>query len=368
MKGLPFRVALLLASVAFTLILFEIALRIAGPSTRASDRRGLHELRPDRAWLYGLRPGAQGTLEADSEVTYRINADGFRDRNYLRPKPDGVFRVLVLGDSVAYGYGVEGEESFPKVLERELAAAIGGGERHRVEVLNLGVSGYNPYTEAALLADRGSGYEPDLVLVQFCINDLNDPTLHFDAHARQHLGVIPDAAFPDPTTRRAPAAPPGALLRWCRRSRLCARFDELALRIGGIDPDDSDRSAAVLAVDGSDGPEWPWIEGLYRKMFNTSRALGAGFAVIAFPYPAQLSTGGEHPVQSRLVALGAANHWATVDPLESFRAASRGGEELFLDWWHPTPAGHRLAAREISDALACAELLPPLVARLCTRH
>src|SRR5205823_3569057 len=80
--------------------------------------------------------------------------------------------------------------------------------------------GYNPYTEAQLFADVGVGYRPDLVLVEFCINDLNDPTLHFDASTMASLGALPEAAFPDPGGRR-PAAGPAA--RLCRRLRTCPR-------------------------------------------------------------------------------------------------------------------------------------------------
>ena len=114
-------IALVLISLALTLALVEGALRIQQSVTRATDKRGLHEPRPDRPWLYGLRPGAEGTLESSGDVVYRINADGFRDFAYSRPKPEGTFRVIVLGDSVAFGYGVELERSFPKVMENELA-------------------------------------------------------------------------------------------------------------------------------------------------------------------------------------------------------------------------------------------------------
>ena len=86
------------------------------------DLRGLHVARPDRPWLYGLRPGADLRLREPREVRYRINADGFRDRIRSRPKPDGVFRILALGDSVTFGYGVEEDETYPMRLEASFAA------------------------------------------------------------------------------------------------------------------------------------------------------------------------------------------------------------------------------------------------------
>ena len=80
----------------------ELALRVL-PMTPASDVRGLHELRPDRPWLYGMRPGAE--MRGPGGVRYQVNADGFRDHTYTRPKPAGTFRIVVLGHSVAFGWG-----------------------------------------------------------------------------------------------------------------------------------------------------------------------------------------------------------------------------------------------------------------------
>ena len=97
------------------LALAEAALRVLPLSQRVLDLRGLHEFRPDKPWLYGLRPGAEGRL-GDSAVTYRINADGFRGPRYVRPKPPGKTRVVVLGDSVAFGYEVEEADAFPRLL------------------------------------------------------------------------------------------------------------------------------------------------------------------------------------------------------------------------------------------------------------
>lgn len=353
MEGLGPRLGLLALGLLVAGLMSEAVLRALGPPRDVDERRGLHELRPDRPWLYGMRPGASGRLPISGDVPYQVNADGFRDRLRARPKPEGVFRVLVLGDSVAFGYGVAQQDAFPAVLEARLADGAPG-----VEVLNLGVSGYNPYTELALFRDVGVTYQPDLVVAQFCINDLNDPTLHFDVQTRMDLSMIPDAAFPDPSRRREPARETPTALRWCRSSSLCSRLDDLRLRWTATEPDEAARRAAAVPIDAEAGPEWRWLEARYRELARAARDAGAGFALLAFPHPGQLARTEADPVQQRLVALGRRNGFATVDPLRAFRAASRRDEKLFLDWWHPTPAGHRLAASELERQLACAGLLP----------
>ncbi len=365
MRGAALRLILVLVSVVFSLTLGELLLRSLGPTTQATDRRGLHQPRPDRPWLYGLLPGAEGTLEVSGDVVYRVNADGFRDYLYARPKPKGVFRIIVLGDSVAFGYGVDIQDTFSKQMESQLRAVARDNIGPEIEVLNLGISGYNPYTEAALLRDIGVQYEPDLVIVQFCINDLNDPTLHFDVQTRLHLGAIPDAAYPDPSLRRASLSPPGPLLRLCRRSHVCSLLDRLLLASTAVEPTQAQQEAAAVPRATGTGKEWGWLADLYAEMAEVSEQIGARFAVLAFPFPSQLEGRGEHPVQQRLLELGKRGGWLTIDPLAAFQSRSSDTTELFIDWWHPTAAGHGVAARESLRELACAGLLPAETIALC---
>jgi lysophospholipase L1-like esterase len=266
---------------------------------------------------------------------------------------------------VAFGHRVEQRDTFPKQMEEQLASTPAGPSGQRIEVLNLGVSGYNAYTELALLEDVGPRYQPDLVLVQFCINDLNDPTLHFDVQTRLHLGTIPDGAYPDPAARRGAVKRPGVLLRSCRRSRVCALMDDALLALAARTPSEEENRAAAVPVGADAGPEWLWLEDIYLRMAEVSEEMGAEFAVLAFPYPAQLKGSGPHPVARRLSELGERHGWHTVDPLEHFRAAHRMQVELFHDWWHPTAAGHRLAAQVTVSSLACAGLLGQTDRSLC---
>jgi lysophospholipase L1-like esterase len=348
LRGLLQRAALVLLGGAAALVIGEIAARTIAPSRPVFDLRGLHELRPDEPWLYGLRPGVEGRLSDTGEVLYRINADGFRGPRHARPKPDGVFRLVVIGDSIAFGYAVAEDETFPRLLEarlRELAPQA------RVEVVNLGVGGYNAWNESELLKDVGLAYDPDLVLVQFCINDLNDPTLHFDAQTRVPLAAIPEAAFPDPSRRPVSAHTESRVWRWCARSRLCALSRDLGLAARETRLDDEIRRAAFLPVGAEDRPEWRWLEARYREMAEAAGP--ARFAVLVFPHQAQLRGRGSDAVQGRVLAVARRHGWTAIDPLPAFRRASGAGEPVFLDLWHPTPAGHRVAVEETLRVLAC---------------
>jgi lysophospholipase L1-like esterase len=98
----------------------------------------------------------------------KANSLGFRDREHAVAKPAGVYRILVLGDSIVQGLSVANREDlFTSVLERELDADAPG----RFEVLNFGVSGYNTQQEVETLRDKGLRYSPDLVVLAYCLND-----------------------------------------------------------------------------------------------------------------------------------------------------------------------------------------------------
>ncbi len=365
MRGFPellLRLTLLCLGIAIGTGAVELFLRVSGPPKDVREFRGLHVLRPDRPWLYGLRPGSEGTVNGPSgEIPYRINADGFRDRLYARPKPPGVYRVVVIGDSIAFGYGVEQEQGFTERLEALLAELA---PEARVEVLNMGIGGYNPYLEAAFLRDVGITYEPDLVIVQFCINDLNDPTLHFDHHTRERLGAFPDAAYPDPSRRRVAFRAPSGMERLCRKSLVCSRFYEALLARSARKFDLAEERASAVPVEFSIGPEWDWLESLYVEMAAVSAQAGSRFAVLAFPHPGATTSPERAPVQERLAEMGREHGWTTLDPLPAFRQKA-AVTRLFIDWWHPTPVAHEIAARSVLEQLACAGLLPPEAKRLC---
>jgi lysophospholipase L1-like esterase len=332
----------------------ELLLRVGDLARGDADLRGLHVVRPDRPWLYGLRAGADLRLREPRDVRYRINADGFRDRIRSRPKPDGAFRILALGDSVTFGYGVEQEETYPMQLE----AAFAGRAAGRIEVLNLGVGGYNPYTEAMLFADLGPAYQPDLVLVQFCINDLNDPTLHFDRQTRLDLGSLPAAAFPDPARRLPPPPPDGIASSACRWLRVCERLHD---RLGDPEPWRSDPAAFAATLAPRDGPghatEWGWLRARYREIAEAASREGARLVVVAFPFAAQLEDPRRTSARDELVRIGHQEGWETIDLLGPFLARARS-ERLLADAWHPTAAGHRLAAEVTARELACRGLVP----------
>ncbi len=95
---------------------------------------------------------------------FATNSHGLHDQEYSTVKPEGTYRIAVLGASPVMAPGVAQQETFEAILERRLdslARPLG----RRVEVLNFGVAGYSVLQQMLQLEDKVLALQPDLVIV-----------------------------------------------------------------------------------------------------------------------------------------------------------------------------------------------------------
>lgn len=164
--------ALVLASVMVALLASEMLLR-AFYTPRPRSMGGLHittsaYYRPDPDLGWRPRPLVDGRHQfaANRSYPFHTNSRGLRDREYDLARTAGRRRIVVLGDSFAWGWGVADGEIFTERLE----ALLGD-----TDVINLGVSGYGLAQEIAYLKSEGLRYAPDVVVLAFCLNDVYRP-------------------------------------------------------------------------------------------------------------------------------------------------------------------------------------------------
>jgi hypothetical protein len=127
--------------------------------------------------VYEIKPHLKGRFLGQSLATNRW---GFRGPDVEQRQPPGVVRVLGIGDSHMFGWGMPQEACYMALLEHELNERAVEGVRF--EVLNFGTPGYNTVMEAALFEHKALAFEPDFVIVHFVGNDFNAP--HFLAPPR----------------------------------------------------------------------------------------------------------------------------------------------------------------------------------------
>lgn len=197
MKRFLFRLVLLVLSICFTAILAECALRwmVAADQKKGgnlqerlerSKHSGLDDLKGNvslrgliqpsihKDIVYEAKPGLQGRFR-DRKV--HINSASMRDREFTVDKPGNTFRIVGLGDSVMFGWGVGQDETFLRKLARKLNALTAPHPTY--ETLNFALPGYNTTMEVATFEHKVLAYDPDLVIIQFVNNDWGVPHFMF---------------------------------------------------------------------------------------------------------------------------------------------------------------------------------------------
>lgn len=186
-------VALILlgASGLLTLAVVEIALRLFRPQALLHDPDAFL---PDPILTGRLEPGFNDRFTSPEYATrWEINAAGYRGPA-AKTRVPGRLRIVAVGDSYTFGYGVEEEESYPRRLEAILREEHG----EEVEVFNLGVGGYGTTQEVCWLQEMlEAGIAPDVVILGFYPgNDLSDSVRGEGALAAARPGALPAGVEP----------------------------------------------------------------------------------------------------------------------------------------------------------------------------
>ena len=307
-RGLQ-RVVLAAGATALALLLGELLWRAArtsryGPTTNPEYVPSDGEL----GWRY--RPLARARHRDDGfDVAIEINAHGFRDGPF-EERSDRP-RIVALGDSLTFGWGVEAHEGFTSQLEERLAA----------DVLNLGVSGYGTDQELLLWERQGRALRPRVVLLTVCANDLEEIARPAAYGRSKPWFSLRDGALQLGGTAR-PASP-------------FAEWSHLA------------RSVQAWSVKRSTPPlgdaERPGAEALQcalvARLAGEVQADGARLLVVI--------DGADAPAS----CLRSSTAWDLLDVRPALEVAARTAPVRFATDPHWTPHGHRAVAEAIASRL-----------------
>lgn len=333
MKRLARRLALAVGGLLAACLIAELALRLMEgqpiwppllPEPYV-DNEVLYRTSPTR--LYELRPRVDEVV-GRKRVRIQINAAGFRDdREYAVPKPEGVRRLLVIGDSYTFAGKVPLEQTYPKRLEALLNA---GTAPPRYEVLNLAVPGYNSRQQRLNLEERGLAFEPDLVIVAFVLND-----------------AVPAAQLV-PLDARVPLETRRFLKRFALVPFLASGLKRLPAIVAGR-PSKAGSEAADLA-DGSSG--WQTAQESLRAIQRASSQAGATLLLVIWPMmeglEAEYPFAAQHALVSRFCT---ENVISFVDLFPAFAGAQTRSLWVASDDHHPNAEAQETAALALFSAL-----------------
>jgi lysophospholipase L1-like esterase len=395
------KIALLVASLLLTALAFELGLRQCVPPDDR-NRSTMRVPHPELGWL--PKPGSESrNRNAEFDVQVAYNSKGWRDVEHDYAKPDGVFRIVVLGDSTIEGYSVDFEDSFAVRLQQLLRSS-----GRRVEVVNIGVGGYGTLQEDLAFELDGRRYEPDLVLLAFLLaNDVRNNSRELETRMHRARGFATDMRlanrpFLEPSSdgdwslsmvdyegavrryRAARRAEETGLKAFLSRNLALYRALRRVVRRASASKDsraaDAEAWMGVYRCELAPAYEraWETTARILERLRDAVRR--AGGTLVVFTVPAYHEVDPEHrrivaglvpdaedycfeeaAGYQRLEAILSEQHVPFLNLLSTFRRADREQGESLYRWSdeHWNPAGHALAAREVAARLEERGLLPP---------
>lgn len=287
------------------------------------------------------RPGARFRVYGASTG---INSLGYRGRPLTSERQAGRVRVVMLGDSVAFGYGVEDDQTFASALDPQ---------QNRFEVANLAVPGYGVDQSLLRFESAGAALWPDFVVLNLCVeNDLADvmlPVFLYDGRHPKPWFRLQDGRLElhDEGLRLGGRARLGLWLR--EHSYLYRRLTR----------------SAPEKVEDADGEHWSvrrrraienpvaavrLLAALIGRLRDDVQRSGGQLILAIHPNKASFR-GGEQWVE-RLVRRPESQGLQVVDVGQAYRQAGLGFGYVTLDGiGHLNARGHGLAAGELRSAL-----------------
>jgi len=353
-KKLAF-LAVVYGFIALVLVGWELSLRLSRGATTTRLRYAwsgdvLGEFLPNQR--------LQDTRKPRLKWTVTINEDGYRGRRAVVPKPPGVYRILLLGDSLIESQYVDEGLTFGEQLEADVRRRAGA----RVEVVAIGRAGYTITDEAAYFREKGYRFEPDMVILVSPLNDVSDLSrrVQYRELLKQLSGYERRHSF-----LQAMIAPVRSTALYNLLYRKWVYFAyRTSLPVGAIDPRPQHEAVSFKEARAR---EW---SPLYTTYFTRyCGLLGAfhgemakatrHFLYVVFPDEEQMDPADPETMQRRLKACADGHGITMVDLLPALRAASRA-RKLFLDPYdrHPNGAGYAVAADAIGAELVRLGWLP----------
>ena len=258
--------------------------------------------------------------EEATSFTVSTDENGLRWPIHSVSKPAGARRVMALGCSTTFGWGVGDAESYPARLEVKLRER----GHDKLEVINGGQPGYTSFQGLWLWGEVLKNYAPDVVLIGYVVQDSRRA-----AYTDKSQAVLQQDA------------------RFLKHNLLYRSRIYMALRagLGGIQIRAKER-----ADGGNEGeyrvPPADFADNI-RGLVGAAQAVGA--TPVLFGYPLERSG---YTAQHRLILQAAAEQLGVLllDLQPKMEQASRGAALYFPnDRGHATAAGNELIATEVAD-------------------
>ena len=158
----PSRSKRLVQNLALSLGVFLLCLGGAETILRFNGYGNLELYEPDPALYWKLKPNQNCYTKIDRRPVH-INSQGTRGPEFMPVKQPDTIRILSLGDSRTFGWGLAENETYSGQLQQLLQQQLGSSKR--VEVINAGVNAWSYPQMLVYFRDTALRYQPDIVVL-----------------------------------------------------------------------------------------------------------------------------------------------------------------------------------------------------------
>ena len=203
--------------------LMEAYLRWRIPFTE-TERPGRFD--PELGFVFQPNARVRWTNHLDYWVEQTSNSLGFLDREPVVPKPAGMFRVLVIGDSFVEAQEVGLAEKMHVLLEARLRDAL---DTDKVDTVALGYSDTGQSNQLSFYDRYGADIDADLVVLVFYSNDFSNNSILLEGVSRGWDPWRPPKLFYEPDESGETFTQIGIDADWSYGQRLAPRRSNRAL-------------------------------------------------------------------------------------------------------------------------------------------
>ncbi len=259
-----------------------------------------------------LRPNL--VLDPGRGIPWSTNSHAMRDREYPLAKPANTFRIALVGDSIATGWGVRDGEGFEPRLETTFNERSRNAGGPAVEILNFAVPGHGPGQRWCHFDQVGWAFSPDLVIYEATTADPGWDERRLRVLLARGIGFVP--------------------------------IYQQELSWAGIGPGlaASEYKTRLRPL------RWALLGGVYRAAASACKARGVPVIWVLIPRVGKPMD----PVErEQLVSLARESGFSSIiDASDAYDGADQSTLAVAPNDFHPNAEGHARIARRLDDALS----------------
>ncbi len=150
-----------------------ICLEIASRALKLHSDTDPTYIMDDPVLPFSMKPNSQS--KSIYGKIFKINNHGLRGPDFYKFKKDEIKRILILGDSVTYGYCVNYSETFSGILHEQLSSS----GKLNTEIINAGHNGFNIKDSANYYEKYGKEFDPDIVIIAITASDNTSQSIEY---------------------------------------------------------------------------------------------------------------------------------------------------------------------------------------------